>query len=747
MDKDFARYRMEIVNFIHSKQPIPLQDITLWIYLSLYYYPRQQMGQGFSREAFLKQIEDSLQFHPWLPSLKEIPKEAYGLLKELILEKYSHLPKTMGKKLSLKGLEEGYEKQLLKGIRSKTGSYYTPEPIVKAMVLNSLWAFFLPSLAMEPQDFIHLLQGEGIANYSKEVLEKLYGNIQGIKLGDISCGGGVFLREALQILVTLKQQLAQGLGIPFDMELTLKDTLGRQLYGMDIQPHTVALCQVLLLMEADQLMGEAVVESIPLNIYVGDSLGEDGSQCLPRDFDIILGNPPYIGERGNRSLFEAIKKTPFGQRYYEGKMDYFYFFFYRGWELLKEGGILAYIVTNYFVTADGAQGLRGFIAEQMTLRLLVNFQEISLFKGAKGQHNLIVVATKGKVPAAKTRIISFHERSREETDLFPVLIHHREGQEASFEILPEVHLYDHRGQLLIQGRDNPRELFDRILQNSPLTLGTVFHINQGIVSGADTLSQRWAETLNCPEGYGQGIFVLTPQEIQEKGLDAPIYQSLLKPFYKNSDIKQYTTLDKSDLRILYLDDDFQLDENQHRALWRHLMPYRPLLESRREVRLGRRKWYALQWPRNKEVFLGEKIVVPQRSAINAFAYQPTPWFASADVYYLTLKDPSFSYDTMIGLLNSSLIYYWLYHRGKRKGKLLELYSTPLKSIPLPWDLTGSLAQELGSLSKAIIQALKQGENTDSLTQEINHRVYRLYDLTPGEQKVIETFHKERKETL
>lgn len=37
---------------------------------------------------------------------------------------------------------------------------------------------------------------------------------------------------------------------------------------------------------------------------------------------------------------------------------------------------------------------------------------------------------------------------------------------------------------------------------------------------------------------------------------------------------------------------------------------------------------------------------------------------------------------LLALLNSKLIYFWLYYRGKRKGETLELYATPLSEIPI-----------------------------------------------------------------
>lgn len=47
-------------------------------------------------------------------------------------------------------------------------------------------------------------------------------------------------------------------------------------------------------------------------------------------FDIVIGNPPYVGEKGNKEIFREIANTDLGLRFYQGKMDLFYFFFVSG---------------------------------------------------------------------------------------------------------------------------------------------------------------------------------------------------------------------------------------------------------------------------------------------------------------------------------------------------------------------------------------------------------------------------------
>ena len=75
-------------------------------------------------------------------------------------------------------------------------------------------------------------------------------------------------------------------------------------------------------------------------------------------------------------------------------MDLFYYFSYIGIDILKRKGILNFITTNYFVTADGAVKLRIDFKSRTQLIKLINFNELRIFETALGQHNLITLLSK-----------------------------------------------------------------------------------------------------------------------------------------------------------------------------------------------------------------------------------------------------------------------------------------------------------------------------------------------------------------
>ena len=93
---------------------------------------------------------------------------------------------------------------------------------------------------------------------------------------------------------------------------------------------------------------------------------------------------------------------------------------------------------------------------------------------------------------------------------------------------------------------------------------------------------------------------------------------------------------------------------------------------------------------------------------------------------------------LLGILNSKLIYTWLYHRGKRKGQMLELLTSPLSEIPVATG-TPDQKQAIEKLVREIIAVKTTNPQADTTAQEsqIDQLVYELYGLTPEEIAIVE----------
>lgn len=101
---------------------------------------------------------------------------------------------------------------------------------------------------------------------------------------------------------------------------------------------------------------------------------------------------------------------------------------------------------------------------------------------------------------------------------------------------------------------------------------------------------------------------------------------------------------------------------------------------------------------------------------------------------------------LTGLLNSKLVAFWLKHKGKMQGNNYQIDKEPLLNIPIvdTNSKNKKLADELINLVDEILKVKEQDKNanTQELENKTNSLVYKLYNLTEEEIKIIE--NKEQK---
>jgi len=99
--------------------------------------------------------------------------------------------------------------------------------------------------------------------------------------------------------------------------------------------------------------------------------------------------------------------------------------------------------------------------------------------------------------------------------------------------------------------------------------------------------------------------------------------------------------------------------------------------------------------------------------------------ANYDLKYLT------------ALLNSRLYYQWLFHRGKRKGNVLEMMQVPLSEIPVKY-LDAKAQKPFVTLTDRILAAKRKDPNADTaqIERSIDAAVFDLYGLSAEEREVV-----------
>ena len=452
-------------------------------------------------------------------------------------------------------------------------------------------------------------------------------------------------------------------------------------------------------------------------------------------FDIVIGNPPYLGEKGNKQTFDTLKGSSIYSRFYQGRADLLHYFFHLGIDLLREGGVLSFITTNYYPTATFGSNLRQDFKSRTKILALVNFQEVKIFESALGQHNMITTLQKNLLNQDYSceQIVATSKGSITQQQLIQIVSGDSELAQTG-----RVHCSD-----IFDGPENyirfiTAEGLSAVLgkvASGRETLNSLVHVNQGIISGIDRFTVGWKSKFpEIQSEIGTPVFIFPAGSMKFPHL---------RPWFKNSDVSKYVTSTEARMEILWLG---RGGPKPTKAEMDYLRQFHSILSSRREFLLDKRPWYELHWAREEALFTSPKLVNSYRTYDNAFAYSEGPFFGGADLTFITnLAEVKIDLFFLLGLLNSDLVYVWFYLRGKRKGEMLELKQVPVSEVPIARDdyIEGVISKE----AKAAYNALKKDPNSkvDIQMDSINESVYQLYNLSVDEIELVKDFAAKKSE--
>ena len=97
-------------------------------------------------------------------------------------------------------------------------------------------------------------------------------------------------------------------------------------------------------------------------------------------FNVIIGNPPYVRQEKIKELKSRLKIE--GYKSYNGTADLYIYFFEKGYNLLKENGILSYITSNKYTRAKYGKEFRKFVLENANILEYIDFNGVKVFESA-----------------------------------------------------------------------------------------------------------------------------------------------------------------------------------------------------------------------------------------------------------------------------------------------------------------------------------------------------------------------------
>jgi type I restriction-modification system DNA methylase subunit len=223
------------------------------------------------------------------------------------------------------------------------------------------------------------------------------------RIVDSSCGSGSFLTASVGYLI-------QKLRRTNPQKNWGREIVNRKLVcGIDSDARAVLLARLSLWLRLTEEPKPLPLPALDKVIIEGDSLLAKTWDQLPNEFDIVLGNPPFVptGSITSRPQLEADFETA------RGRFDYAYLFLELGVKKLRTNGHLGMVIPNRLFRNRDAGPTRQFLATNTNVELVADFGSNEVFKGVSAYIGTIVVAKGSAVsdtPVRFTRVLNISPR-------------------------------------------------------------------------------------------------------------------------------------------------------------------------------------------------------------------------------------------------------------------------------------------------------------------------------------------------
>lgn len=503
-------------------------------------------------------------------------------------------------------------------------------------------------------------------------------------------------------------------------------------------------------------------------------------------YDLIIGNPPYLGQNYNAVVFQDyVKKYPLCAKYFVGNMDLFYYFIHIGIEKLNPGGLLSFITTNYWITKSqktGIKFLKPHILNECFLLQYIDLSNLKVFDDARGQHNCIFVLQK------KTTQEKINNTNRDIKIIQTLGNHGHTQNQDSFNNLVFK-------ELIQKGDSNYKRSYTSAITNNDLKQNGSWNLLypreiKSIVDKIENYCKINDRILNLNNFFiirngliliNDDIFILKEGKelkieknqyyIQIKGKYFKLNtneRNRLKKIYKSRVIIPYG-YNKEDYigYLIYFNksefshqskERYQFLEKKYPNLTKYLQQFKIKLsetlinakENPHDLYYPRRGSFIRKLERESHEILvdlepsydsGQKIFLKFISTQNHFGYTTDPYYATSDTYFLwpKLSEKSINYPFMVAYLNSNIVSFLFRAKNifikRSKTKLeyglpipnLDIFSAKKKSIII--NLIGELAFFLmGKFSSiSIIKIDELFNELLKLSQEISVNYNQIKD--------------------
>ena len=267
----------------------------------------------------------------------------------------------------------------------------------------------------------------GFFNQITEILFEIFEKIQFVKenYGEYEASRGLKRKSNFKGQLTLKK---------FDEKEEIKNIIENNIYGVDINEESVEITKLSLFLKIARKNKKLI--DLSNNIKKGNSLVDDENidkRAFNWDkeflfkFDVIIGNPPYVSQKGT---FEnpniAYREREFYRKNYKTlsnnelktrggvKLNLFGLWIEKSMGLLDKGGLLGLIVHKNLLKVESYKFLRKYILDNINIREILDlgskvFEDVTgetiilILQNDKSEGNKILVETEVDLQKKKSK--------------------------------------------------------------------------------------------------------------------------------------------------------------------------------------------------------------------------------------------------------------------------------------------------------------------------------------------------------
>ncbi|MGN5486317.1 class I SAM-dependent DNA methyltransferase [Campylobacter coli] len=447
-------------------------------------------------------------------------------------------------------------------------------------------------------------------------------------------------------------------------------------------------------------------------------LDDDGNF---KGFDLIIGNPPYIRQEELKELKPHLAKN---YKVYKGTSDIYTYFYELGFNVLKENGILSFITSNKYTRAGYGEALREFLLKNVKVLEYTDLNGIKVFDSATVDTSILCFE-KSKSKDNKFKYLALSNEILK-TCAYDIGLYKDFAEFSQNSLSKESFTFSDENTSALKAK------IERI--GTPLKEWQGLNIYRGILTGYNeafiiTTEKRNEILANC-------------KDEAEKERTAKLIRKMLR----GRDIKRYS-YEWAGLWVINTHNGCKnqngekveaINIDHYPSLKKHFDEFYPQLEKRADKGLTP---YNLRNCAYIEEFEREKIVYSEIVRKPQF-YLDTKlnFYAEATSFILTGENLKY----LIAFLNNDFVAFIFktFYAGGNLGENGFRYKKAfLEKLPIPKinSKNEKLANELINLVDEILKVKEQDKNanTQELENKINSIVYKLYNLTEEEIKIIE----------